>query len=1044
MFAATPADPRPDTLGEAFDAGERQILLDRLTNLDTATRSALQSKLKKSVGQFDSALLSYMRNRNGPKFFFDPANIGDVGQFILSNNVDYSDVQTHSNAIADSHVFPEQSSSGDYTIREPAQISWPNPPQSTNPEFKHSMERMAWWIEMAWMNAIQPDPKYGNEIAYELASWSQQFPTITMPTSWTNDDAGDWPLDNGLRAESWTWAYFGFLNDPNFTGAENSLFLYKFMQTADFLYTTALSDSSNADSLSSNKTITVGKGLLYIGGMFPEFDKAGKWQSSARNLLFSCMDAQIYDDGSHIEQSPGYAFNISDDLLDSRQLDNVNGVVWPKKFRVKLANLMDSFWQFLSPNGTRPAIGDTYRNDSRQVFDKADLILGTTRWPLVKPRTRDVFVEGMDAVKPYLNNPGVQPDLGDRGQTYAMPVSGNYIMRSGNDSSARQIIFDAGPKGGSHGHYDLFNFELSGYGRPLISDPGAYKYDRSVNRSYVISTQAHNTINADGHNVATIETTDGSDIQVSRWRTDGKSAQITATHDGYNYLTGKPSVTRSMWFDLDNTILIVDWAQGTAKHNWQESFNLQTLGVTNNVTVDPANLTARTQYPDGGNVQIQGITTDETAVQGPLTFVTNKASGDYMDDAYRFTLNQSGKFVCFVTLVTTYNGTTPPNTTASLISDPGDGGTVRVLLTKNGKQQEVDFSRPVTAPLDSIATTRGTYNDIAFDSANRLHLVYADRDTGALMYAVRNANGDWNTPTIIDPAASNTDGGYQYISLAIDNTGSPGVAYFDGWNGDLRYAHLDRITGKWKAFVIDSAGSTGLYPSLAFSRENTPAISYYNHTNKDLELARSNGKSWSIAPVDTTGDVGRFSSLRLDPNRTFATDWAIGYEDTTNGNDKYAIQGDFDGGTQANGFTNYTVEDLADAGGFVSLAFYDSGQSGKHRYQPAMTYYDAGESSLRYSTSMDGGATWEHDIVASVGVQGLYTNLLFEAGGKANIFYYDRTNNEAIRAVLSHGNWTLYNLRAGGREIHASISSDGSIAYSSLNEKTGKLNVFVI
>jgi hypothetical protein len=35
-------------------------------------------------------------------------------------------------------------------------------------------------------------------------------------------------------------------------------------------------------------------------------------------------------------------------------------------------------------------------------------------------------------------------------------------------------------------------------------------------------------------------------------------------------------------------------------------------------------------------------------------------------------------------------------------------------------------------------------------------------------------------------------------------------------------------------------------------------------------------------------------------------------------------------------------------------------------------------------------------------------------------------------------------LRAGGREIHTSLNSLGNIAYSSLNEATGLLNVFVI
>lgn len=282
------------------------------------------------------------------------------------------------------------------------------------------------------------------------------------------------------------------------------------------------------------------------------------------------------------------------------------------------------------------------------------------------------------------------------------------------------------------------------------------------------------------------------------------------------------------------------------------------------------------------------------------------------------------------------------------------------------------------------------------------------------------------------------------VNLIIDNAGAPAVAYFDGWNGDLKYAKLDSVTGKWKGQTVDSKGSTGLYPSLAFGRDNSAAISFYNRTTKDLNLAQSTATGFSITPIDTAGDVGRFSSLQLDPNRTKLTRWAVGYEDTANGNYKYAIQGDFDGGTKANGFTNYLVDDLPDAGGYVSLAFYDSGSNDTKRYKPAMSYYDASESGLRFAKSTDGGAAWSTQYVATKSVQGLYTSLFFDAAGKANIFFFDRTNNEAKRAVLTGTDWALTDLRAGGREMHVSRDSIGKISYSSLNEAAGQLGVFTI
>ena len=105
----------------------------------------------------------------------------------------------------------------------------------------------------------------------------------------------------------------------------------------------------------------------------------------------------------------------------------------------------------------------------------------------------------------------------------------------------------------------------------------------------------------------TLEGADNPSILVSQWDTSANSAQITATHWGYEYLTGQPVLTRSMWYDLNGTILIADWGDSTTSHTFQQSFNLQTEGDTNNVSVDAANFTARTRYSSGENVMIQGL-----------------------------------------------------------------------------------------------------------------------------------------------------------------------------------------------------------------------------------------------------------------------------------------------------------------------------------------------------------------------------------------------------------------------------------------------------
>ncbi len=389
LFAVAPASPRADTLGSVFDRTQRQTLLNRMTNLSSNERSTLQTKLTKSITQFDNALLSYMRTRTNVDFYFDPATTSTIGQFIKNNSISFTQTQQDADAVVN-HLFPAQSSSATFDVQLPANINWVAPGGSTNPNFLHTLNWQTYWEELAWMSAISPDPKYANELNYELSSWSQQFQTLATPAAWSATDQAGWLLDMSTQGETWTWAYFGFLDNSAFTGAENSLFMYKLLQHGDFLYSNALTTTD----FTSNRDIALAKGLLLIADMFPEFDNDAAWQSAARTLMFNSMDTQLFPDGSQYEQSPGYAYNVASDILEAKQLDQLNGHTWPGNESTKLSNLVTSYWQFLSPDGTRPAIGDTYRTSAFGAFLSADVIQGTTMWPASKPRVRDVWVLG--------------------------------------------------------------------------------------------------------------------------------------------------------------------------------------------------------------------------------------------------------------------------------------------------------------------------------------------------------------------------------------------------------------------------------------------------------------------------------------------------------------------------------------------------------------------------------------------------------------------------------------------------------------------------
>ncbi|MGC4032933.1 MAG: heparinase II/III family protein [Tepidisphaeraceae bacterium] len=409
-------------------------------------------------------------------YFFGDGDGGSVANYVKSHFSTSSQTE-NADAVTDDRLFPEQSSVTSYTVQLPNAINWNDATKSSNPEFIYALNRQEWWVDLAQSYRYTGNAKYMNELQYELASWSSQNATFTLPDKVSGYTA--YGFNFGIRVDNWVMSYFSVLGSDGWTGAANSLFLYKIVQQGDVLNTVAI----NTTDFTSNRSVSIGKASQLLGEVFPEIDTAAKWESNGRKTIFASMAAQFYADGSHREQSPGYALNVLDDLLEAKQLDKINGVDWGTQQNSVLTNAVDALWQQLSPNGDRPGIGDTYRLSGAGQFTKAALTLGVDRWPEGRANIRDVYVFGTDAVAPYLS--GYATTLGDRGNNYSLPDSGNYVMRSGNDTAARQINFTAGPKGGVHGHYNYMGFELFGYDRPLIADPGPYIYDDSDARAWV-------------------------------------------------------------------------------------------------------------------------------------------------------------------------------------------------------------------------------------------------------------------------------------------------------------------------------------------------------------------------------------------------------------------------------------------------------------------------------------------------------------------------------------------------------------------------------
>lgn len=199
----------------------------------------------------------------------------------------------------------------------------------------------------------------------------------------------------------------------------------------------------------------------------------------------------------------------------------------------------------------------------------------------------------------------------------------------------------------------------------------------------------------------------------------------------------------------------------------------------------------------------------------------------------------------------------------------------------------------------------------------------------------------------------------------------PHISYYDATNGDLKCASSDWAGTQWNIEKVDTTGDVGQYTSIKLDTSYYPHISYYDATNGDLKYASWDGTQWKVEKVDTTGDVGQYSSLALDtlyyPH--------ISYYDATNGDLKCAS---WDG-------TQWTIE-MVDTAGDVGM--YTSIAAAFFAQWLSISYYDVSNGDLKYAEKKD--SVWEISRIDSTGDVGKYTS---NSGGK-NISYYDATNGD--------------------------------------------------
>ena len=447
---------------------------------------------------------------------------------------------------------------------------------------------------------------------------------MELVSSWIRD-VPDGFIDSqvtGRRLQQWLLAYHYFVPGQRSTSMTPP-FLVEFVRSINS-QTLYLREHLTLEG--NHRTIEL-YAIFLVAVMFPELREAMSLLEFAKQELLKNMEQDLLGDGVHRELSTDYHHTVLKNYLRVRALAVLNRITLPPRCDELIHKALEFSIYVHKPDGLIPAINDGDSNSYLSFLKKACE---------EDPNEHLLYVasKGKEGSPPPERSKGFAD-------------SGYYVLRgSWTDEPYEDglyLLFDCGPLGfGSHGHYDLLNFEAAAYGHSLIVDPGRYTYSEdssdSVNwRRVFKGTAYHNTVTVDGKDQ--IPYCLGAPISPepqARLRT-------FATADGFDFIHAQavsheyPVVhERMVFFVVPEYWIVTDLLHGEGSHTYDLRFHLapRALGRTTLRTGDkstwvssPNLLIAQPRLSDIHPAIEEGFVSPEYGVRqdAPIVKFTQKA-----------------------------------------------------------------------------------------------------------------------------------------------------------------------------------------------------------------------------------------------------------------------------------------------------------------------------------------------------------------------------------------------------------------------------------
>ncbi len=401
---------------------------------------------------------------------------------------------------------------------------------------KYGFHYWIWSRPLIMAAALTRDQKYTAKFDQLFNSWYEQRNSITSTIPGL--DVVYYELGLGVRNRMFIENYL--LPNKERTGETHERMLKIVLAAGRWLYELQRWEGYRP----GNWQIHGSYMLVQLALVFPEFRESSEWFRIGLQRMTEHLEKDFFSDGGHSERCPRNYTQAT--YLSFRNLHYLLGAYKVRKdikeqIGSSIGRTIDWWITMLAPTGEIPAINDSHRGlfpikilrDGAESFGK----------PVVYSVLRNLFGEkrrGSESLPRYTSR--------------HMPASGFSVMRTDWTPDALYMTVNYGPEAGFHSHFDLLDFELYAFGKPLAIDAGlGLTYDDPLYNPWYRSSKAHNMVAVNDSNIERV----GIQGENIKWSSTRSLDYYAGEHRGYRRFGVQHRrhiafVKPSYWFILDD------------------------------------------------------------------------------------------------------------------------------------------------------------------------------------------------------------------------------------------------------------------------------------------------------------------------------------------------------------------------------------------------------------------------------------------------------------------------------------------------------------